>query len=380
MKERKYKIALVANSTWNFYNFRLNILKALQERGYEVILISPADQYLILLLDQLGVRHLPLKHLNRKSINPFGEMALYRELYRIYRMERPDLIIHYTIKPNVYGNVAAKRLGIRSICVVTGLGYVFLHDTIYNSIAKKLYKKSLVRSDLVVFENHEDRDLFVELKLVSEDRTAVVNGCGINLEYFKPVHNPEASNSKTVFTFIARLILDKGIVEFVEAAKAIKLRFPDVEFWVAGEIDEGNPTSISHETLYEWVESGVIKYFGHIKDVRPIIAKSDCIVLPSYREAMARTLTEALAMEKPVISCDTSGCRSVVEDGVNGYLVPVKNVDALVNAIEKFQLLPDVTREKMGKRGREKARVEFDELIVTSQYIKLIDGLKIHVG
>lgn len=247
-------------------------------------------------------------------------------------------------------------------------------------MAKRLYRKSLHKADLVVFENAEDKDLFVQLALAPAEKTSVVNGCGINLEYFKPISYPEKSSAKTIFTFIARLILDKGIMEFIEAAKSVRSRYPDVEFWVAGEIDEGNPTSISHETLYEWVESGVIKYFGHVRDVRPIIAKSDCIVLPSYREAMARTLTEALAMEKPVISCDTGGCRTIVDDGVNGYLVPVKDVDALVHAFETFKLLPEISREKMGKSGREKAISEFDEEIVTSQFIKLIDGLNAHAG
>ena len=375
-----YKVALVANSTWNFFNFRLNIIRSLKERGYEVVLISPPDQYLAHLLEVVEVKHIPLNSLDRKSVNPFGEMALYREFKRIYRNEAPDLILHYTIKPNIYGNMAAKKLGIHSICVITGLGYVFLHDNIYNSVAKRLYRKSLHKADLVVFENAEDKDLFVQLALAPAEKTSVVNGCGINLEYFKPISYPEKSSAKTVFTFIARLILDKGIMEFIEAAKSVRSRYPYVEFWVAGEIDEGNPTSISHETLYEWVESGVIKYFGHVRDVRPIIAKSDCIVLPSYREAMARTLTEALAMEKPVISCDTGGCRTIVDDGVNGYLVPVKDVDALVHAFETFKLLPEISREKMGKSGREKAISEFDEEIVTSQFIKLIDGLNAHAG
>ncbi len=378
--KKPYKVALVANSTWNFFNFRLNIIRSLKERGFEVVLISPPDQYLSHLLEEVDVRHIPLDNLNRKSVNPFGEMALYREFKRIYKNEAPDLIIHYTIKPNIYGNMAAQKLGIRSICVITGLGYVFLHDNIYNHVAKKLYKKSLHKAGLVVFENEEDKDLFVQLELVPTDKTAVVNGCGINLEYFKPIHNPEKIGSKTIFTFIARLILDKGIMEFIEAAKSVRSRYPDVEFWVAGEIDEGNPTSISHEKLYEWVESGIIKYFGHVKDVRPIIAKSDCIVLPSYREAMARTLTEALAMEKPVISCDTSGCRTIVDDGVNGFLVPVKDVDALVHAFETFKLLPNDSRSQMGKKGREKAISVFDEEIVTSQFIELIDGLNAHAG
>ena len=172
---------------------------------------------------------------------------------------------------------------------------------------------------------------------------------------------------------------DKGIVEFIEAAKIVKKQNQNAEFWVAGEIDSGNPSSIKIETLHEWIEDGTIKYFGHVRDVRPIIAKSDCIVLPSYREAMARTLTEALSMEKPIISCDTSGCRAIVDDGINGYLVPVKNVGALAEAMEKYQLLSEGQRKRMGQKGRQKAQDEFDDHIVTRQYLGILNQLKFNV-
>lgn len=353
----------------------MNVLEKLVEKGFNITLVSPYDQYLDLVLDKIKVNYIPLKNLDRKSVNPIKEIALFFELRKLYKELKPDLVIHYTIKPNIYGNLAAWVSRIPSICVITGLGYVFLHDTIYNSMAKKLYKVSLNKAQLVIFENHEDKDLFVQLGLVKEDRSAIVNGCGINLEYFKPIYNPKDRDSKTIFTFVARLIYDKGIIEFVEAAKKIKARYSNVEFWVAGEIDQGNPTSISNELLHKWVEEGTIKYFGHVRDVRTIISKSDCVVLPSYREAMARTLTEALAMERPVISCDTSGCRSVVDDGVNGFLVPVKNVDALIEAIEKFSLMSENSKQTMGKNGRKKAKNEFDDLIVTSQFLNLIDDV-----
>ena len=375
MNKNRKRIVLVANSTWNFFNFRLNLIETLVVRGYEVILLSPVDQYLPTLLKQIKIRHIALKKLDRKSVNPIKEQALYREFKRIYRELNPDLIIHYTIKPNLFGNWAAKSLGIPSVCVVTGLGYVFLHDTLVNTAIKQVYKKSLLKADLVVFENEEDKEQFIEEGFVKSNNAETVNGCGINLEHFKQVPEITYDDDKMVFTFLARLIYDKGIIEFIEAAKDVKSRYPSIEFWVAGEVDDGNPTSIKNELLYEWVEKGIIKYFGHVRDVRPIIAKSGCVVLPSYREAMARTLTEALAMGKPVITCDTSGCKAVVDDGINGFLVPVKNITALADTIEKFYLLPEETKQMMGRSGRKKVESQFDDVIVTGQYLNLIDQL-----
>lgn len=372
------KILLVANSTWNFFNFRMNLIETLVARGYEVILLSPADQYLPALLEKINIRHIVLKHLNRKSLNPFKELSLYREFKRVYKEVSPDLVIHYTIKPNLFGNWVAKSFGIPSICIVTGLGYVFLHETSINKIIKKIYKKSLLKANLVVFENEEDRAFFVSDGYVVADRAFAVNGCGINLSHFKPTTD-EKNRNKKVFTFLARLIYDKGIMEFIEAAKSVKARYADVEFWVIGEVDQGYPTSIDPILLFDWVESGIIKYFGQVMDVRPLIAKSDCIVLPSYREGLSRTLTEAMAMEKPIITCDTSGCNVLVDDGVNGFLVPVKDFNALADTIEKFYLLPDETRHNMGKTGRIKVESEFSDVFVTTQLLQLIDGLSLNV-
>jgi glycosyltransferase involved in cell wall biosynthesis len=376
---RRKKILLVANSTWNFFNFRMNLIDTLIARGYEVVLLSPEDQYLPLLLAQINVPHIPLKYLDRKSINPLKEIGLYRELKQIYESVNPDLIIQYTIKPNLYGNWAAKKIGIPSVCIVTGLGYVFLHENWINTLIRKIYKKSLVKADLVVFENVEDKDQFISEGFVDDKNAFAVNGCGINLEYFKPMEDVQQKENKVIFSFVSRLIYDKGIVEFIEAAKSVKSKYPDVEFWVAGEVDEGNPTSIRYESLYEWVESGIIKYFGHVRDVRPIIAKSDCVVLPSYREGLSRALTEAMAMEKPIITCETSGCNTLVEEGVNGYLVPVKDFNALADRIEKFYLLPESVRQTFGQNGREKVASDFSDKVVTSQLMQLIDGLALNV-
>lgn len=367
-------IALVANSTWNFFNFRLNIVKAMIDSGYEVVLISPLDEYLEPLLEKFKVRHIPLVHLKRKGTNPAKELLLIREFQKIYKKVDPDLIIHFTIKPNIYGNYVAKMLGINSICVVTGLGYVFLHETYFSRLAKLLYRYSFSKSDLVVFENKDDQDLFIELDLVPEEKASYVKGCGVNLDYYKPLLETRKNSSKTIFTFIGRLMYDKGIVEFIRAAEELKSLYKNVEFWLVGEIDDGNPASISNQQLIEWVENGIVKYFGQIKDIRPLIQKSDCVVLPSYREGMSRLLTEAIAMEKPVISSDTPGCKDIVDDGENGFLVPVKNSDALVEAFVKFLNLDEPQRQSMGKKGRLKAINEFDDEMIAKQFLGFIDS------
>lgn len=367
------KVLLVANSTWNFYNFRQNIIDALLEKNYEVILISPVDEYLNPLLNAKPIRHIRLRQLERMGTNPYRDIRLFFELLNIYKTEQPDLIIHYTIKPNIYGNLAARICKIKSICVVTGLGYVFLHHSFFNSVAKRLIRTSFKSSSMVVFENEDDQQLFIEQQLVTRKQTALVNGCGINLEYFKPIKTPKDDNNKIIFSFIARLIKDKGITEYVDAARRIQLLNENVEFWVAGELDKNNPTCIAEDQLMEWIQSGVIKYFGALKDVRPLISKSDCIVLPSYREAMARTLTESLAMEIPVITANSSGCNFVVDEGQNGFLVPPKDAMALSEAIEKFLSLDQTERSKMGKRGREKMIELFDEKIVTNQFLQIIN-------
>lgn len=368
------KIALVANSTWNFFNFRLNIVKAMIDSGYEVVLISPMDEYLEPLLEKFKVRHVPLVHLKRKGTNPAKELLLIREFQKIYKKVDPDLIIHFTIKPNIYGNYVAKMLGINSICVVTGLGYVFLHETYFSRLAKLLYRYSFSKSDLVVFENKDDQDLFIELDLVPAGKSSYVKGCGVNLDYYKPLLETRKNNNKTIFTFIGRLMYDKGIVEFIRAAEELKSLYKNVEFWLVGEIDDGNPASINNQQLIDWVENGIVKYFGQIKDIRPLIQKSDCVVLPSYREGMSRLLTEAIAMEKPVISSDTPGCKDIVDDGENGFLVPVKNSDALVEAFIKFLNLDEPQRLSMGKKGRQKAINEFDDEMIAKQFLGFIDS------
>ena len=376
MENKKQKIALVANSSWNIYNFRLNILDILIEKGYEIIVIAPLDIYSHYSNDFPKVRHIPLRHLARRSLNPLHDALFIFELYSIYRHEKPDILLHYTIKPNIYGGIVSRFLGLKTIACITGLGYTFINTGFVHWFTKQLYRFSFARVKRVVFENIDDRLLFNNLKIIEAEKSISVKGCGINIERFYPMPHWEKSlQNARVFTFIGRFLHDKGIVEFVEAARLVKQKHPETLFWLVGEIDNDNPAAIHSNILRGWILEGLIENKGFLDDVRPFIAASDCIVCPSYREGMPRVLLEGMAMERAIITTDVPGCREAVEDGVNGFLVMVKSPEALAAAMCRLIELTDEKRTEMGKRGREKVLCEFDQKLIANDILKVIESV-----
>lgn len=360
-------IALVANSTWNIYNFRLNVIDKLLDEGHKVVVIAPIDEYLEYKEKYPKVIHYSLRSLDRDSTNPFKDLLLVVELVRKYKRIKPDLILHYTNKPNIFGGIAAKIARIPSIAMVTGLGYAFIHNGFIKSVTTLLYRITGRIHKKFIFENIEDRELFERLKIIKPEQGVSIKGCGVNTTYFAPYPNGKLKpGEEVIFTFIGRLLYDKGIKEFVLAAKAIKAKFPRVSFWIVGELDLENPATIDKEDLIEWTANDIVYYHGFKRDVRPFIAKSDCIVLPSYREAIPRTITEGMSMGKPVITTDTAGCREAVEVGQNGFLAEVKSVDSLIQTFEKFIGLTSKERHEMGMAGRQKALNEFDDQKIAS--------------
>jgi glycosyltransferase involved in cell wall biosynthesis len=366
------KIIIVANTTWNIYNFRLPLLQLLEKRGYQIVVIAPFDEHIIYLNELQNGAHLPVHTLKRKSMNPFQDLLFFAELSRLYWREKPDLIIHYTIKPNIYGNFAALVQRIPSICVVTGLGYSFIHNGWVKKITDALYHFSFLSAKKVLFENSDDRDLFISNQLSATTKSLSTKGCGVDTQYFQPQIRTRTDN-KRVFLFIGRLLYDKGIVEFVEAARRVRQQDSMADFWVLGELDQDNLAAVSEELLTEWIEDGVIKYYGNVSDVRPYIADSDVVVLPSYREGMPRAILEGLAMGKAVITTDTAGCRETVEEGKNGYLVPVGNVVKLMESIRHFCDMPILEIEKMGAKSRQKALEEFDQTIINHFILQVVE-------
>ena len=378
MNQQKKVIALVANSTWNIYNFRLNLINKFIAEGMDVVVIAPVDEYLTYKEKYPTVRHYSLRMMDRDATNPIKDTLLTLELIRRYKKIKPDIILHFTNKPNIYGGIAAKISGIKSIAVVTGLGYAFINKGIVRKIMIWLYKLTAPSHCKFIFENIDDRELFDQLGIVSKNRSISVKGCGVNINYFQP--EPKSrENDKTIFTFIGRLLYDKGIREFVEEARILKNKTSTVEFWIVGEKKTKNPATINKDDLIKWVDEDIICYHGFVKDVRPIIAESDCIVLPSYREGLPRIIVEGMSMGKTVITTMTAGCNETVDNGLNGYLVNVRDEGSLTTAIKKFIELSPASRKAMGEAGRKKVMVEFDDKLIANDIfniIKIIDQQK----
>lgn len=365
------RVAIVSNTCWNVYNFRINVIERLLALKAKIFIIAPIDETIQHLSRLEVVTIIPLNHLKRNSSNPISELILLRELVTKYRSVKPDFIIHYTIKPNIYGSVAAGMLGIKSVSVVTGLGYTFINQPWMKWLVSKMYRFAFRYNERVIFENQDDRNLFVQSGISSDKNSVSIKGCGVNVDYFKTkISRLDRENLE--FIFVGRLLFDKGIVEYVEAAKYIVQKYPHVRFTVLGLLDEENPSHISRETLLTWVKSNAIRYYGETKDVRPFLKRADCIVLPSYREGLPRVIIESMAMALPVITTDTAGCRETVAEGVNGFLVPIKNTDALAVAIEKFIKMTQGTRFMMGQRSRQMVEAEFRDTVIADNILTVV--------
>jgi len=371
----KKRIGIVANTTWNIYNFRLNVIEKLLNEGFDVFVLAPIDEYIEYKERFPRVIHIPLRVLTRDSKHPLKDLILIAELRRKYKVLNLDLVLHYTHKPNIYGAIAGKLLSIPTIGVVTGLGYPFLKKGWIEKLVTLMYKMTLGFHKKVIFENEDDRILFIDKKIVKQDKAVSIKGCGVNITHFSP-NGKSSKEDITRFTFIGRLLYDKGIKEFVKAASEIKNRYNGTtKFTVVGELDKDNPSSVNPDELAKWVHEDIIDYKGYVKDVRKVISDSDCIVLPSYREAIARSLTEAMAMGKPIITTNVAGCKEAVDDGVNGFIVKVKSSDSLKEAISKMISVGNEERKKMGLAGRKKAEIEFDDKIIATQIVAEIDSI-----
>ncbi len=362
-------ITICSNTSWYLYNFRMGLIKALQEQGYNIILIAPKDDYSNR-LEELGCEHYHID-IDNKGTNPLEDIKLSYKFYKLFKSINPDMLLIYTIKPNIYGGIVSKILNIPTINVIAGLGTVFLNNNMSAKVARWLYKVSF-NNNQVIFENQDDCSEFLDKNLVKKEQTVLISGSGINTEVFRPKNRVKKSNN-LVFLLIARLIKDKGVIEYIEAIKSIKDKYPNVKFKILGSYYFGNPSSISKEEVENWVSNGIIEYLGYTDAVLEEIEKADCIILPSYREGLSRVLLEASSMSKPIITTNVTGCRDVVEDGHNGYLVPPKDSKSLALAIEKMINLSSQERYSMGKKGRIKVIKEFDEKIVIKDYLNIIN-------
>jgi glycosyltransferase involved in cell wall biosynthesis len=362
------KITICSNTSWYLYNFRQGLIKALQNLGYEVILIAPKDDYSER-LEVFGCKHYHID-LNNKGINPLEDVKLSYQFYKLYKEINPDMVLIFTIKPNIYGGMVSKLLNIPTLNVIAGLGTVFLEDNITSQIARWLYKISFTNNK-VLFENEDDCDEFLKKELIKKEQATLIPGSGINTEAFKS-KGRVANKKEVVFLLIARLIRDKGVIEYVDAIREIREKYPTVKFKILGSYYFDNPSAISEDEVKSWVNDGIIEYLGYTDAVLEEIEKADCIVLPSYREGLSRVLLEGASMSKPIITTDVTGCRDVVKDGYNGFLVPPKDAKSLSIAIEKMIALSHRDRRLMGIKGRLKVIDEFDDKIVLKKYLDAI--------
>lgn len=361
------KIAISINTTWNIFNFRLGLIKILQEMGHELIAIAPADEY-VLLLEKENVVCLPIK-IDSKGTNAVEDLKLIRAYYKILKKIQPDIMLSYTIKPNIYGNFAAQVLGIKVVNNVSGLGTLFIEKSLSTKIAKTLYKIAFLRSNWVFFQNKEDQELFLKRKLVKNKFTSIIPGSGVNLSIFK---SDRSNNKGIIILFVGRLIGDKGIREFINAAKILLKSNNNLQFKIVGEFGYNNRTAVTKEELDNWLEIDQIQYLGKVDNMQDVYAQTDIMVLPSYREGLSKSLIEACAMELPIVTTNVPGCRDVVDNGINGYLCEPKNSVDLASKISKIIELSEEHRVQMGKNARKIAVNKFDERIVISEYLKKI--------
>lgn len=341
------KFVIVANYLPHVTNFRGKLLEAISNLGYEIHILAPdlkqySSEYNYLI--SLGY-HLHSIPLQRTGTNPFVDIQTLIYIYKILIQIKPDSILSYTIKPVVYGTLAAWLAKTpKRYILISGLGYTFQNtkntsnpDTLQH-IVYCLYKSAVTKSSKIFFQNTDDLELFRTLNILKENTSAVVvNGSGVDTQHFEnlPLPLDNDNNIAPSFLLIARLLKDKGIIEYIEAAKIVKSKYPNAKFNLVGWIDE-NPAAIPQKLLDNWINEGVIDYWGKLDDVRSAIRASSVFVLPSYREGTSRAVLEAMSMGRPIITTDAPGCRDTVKDGVNGFLVPIKSVKLLAEKMMSF--------------------------------------------
>jgi glycosyltransferase involved in cell wall biosynthesis len=366
------RIAIVLNTSWNIYNFRMNFVQALIANGHEVHTIAPVDDYTHF-LTEAGCTHHKVR-MDSRGANPIKDSALIVELYSIYRKVKPDVVLHYTIKPNVYGTLAASLLRIPVINNVCGLGTVFLKNNLVSAIAIFLYKISFRFANKVFFQNPDDLKLFTDKKLVPAEAVDLLPGSGIDLKKFEPVNFKR--NKKFTFLMISRLISDKGVFEYIDAIKKLQASGVDAHFQVLGAMDPRHKRGIKTEIIEDWINTGTIEYLGTTNNVHKFIAQADCIVLPSYREGTPRTLLEAASSSKPIIATDVPGCNHVVKHDFNGFLCKLKDADDLAEKMKSMSKLEDETLKQFGINGRAKIEAEYDESVVINKYLAALSSVR----
>lgn len=371
------RLIIVTNSASNLLSFRGRLIKELIDKNFQVLVIIPDSDFSIDFeknVLKLGAKISTIP-LDRAGLNPFRDFLTYLALKSSFKKFKPDIVLSYTSKPIIYSGLAiGKNPKIKFFPNLTGLGYGFtekfeLKRKLINVILKSLYKLSLRFSTAVIFQNPDDELLFDNLNITKDRKTFIVNGSGVDLKFYSRTSLP----SKPIFLMLSRLVADKGVIEYCEAAKEIRDKFPDVIFQLAGSFDP-NPSGLKYDQLKPFIDAKDIEYLGHIKDVREILNRCRYYVLPSYREGTPRSVLEAMSIGRPIITTNTTGCKETVLNGINGLLITPKDKDSLVIAIQKMLKLDDKKVNEMANESIKLVREKYDVRKVNQHIIKIINN------
>jgi len=368
-KNKNHKTILISsNYAWTIFNFRMGLIKRLKDEGFKVVVLTEFDGYESKILKEVD-EVIPL-FISRKGINPFIDVITIFSYIKAILYVKPCTILLFTVKPVIYGSIASKLTKVKSISMITGLGTAFIKNSWLTGLVKYLYRKSLSSSPTTFFQNTSDRDLFLEHKLINPNSWKITPGSGIDLDKFK--YSEQLDKGELIFLFVGRILKDKGIIEFINAAKIIKKKFPYIRFQLLGPTATENRTAISSREMKEWVDDGVIEYLGVTDDISYFLKRASCIVLPSYREGTSRALLESAAVGRPLIASDVPGCKEIIDDKKSGFLCKVRDHKDLASKIENMVKLSYEERVLMGKNGRLKIENEYNQDIVSDLYIEAI--------
>ena len=363
---------LSANTTWYVVNFRSRLIASLIEQGWRVVVLSPTDRHVSRLI-ACGAEHVPLE-LDNAGTNPLRELHTLWSIRRALKQIAPSVVLTFTPKVNIYLSMAARSLHVPVIANISGLGRGFESRGWLQRVSQVLYRTALKWPSTVFFQNEEDRTHFIAAGLVRASRTQRLPGSGVDVQRFSPRAKPQGGPTR--FLLVARLLWAKGVGEFVEAARIVKAQYPDVEFALAGFVDEGNDAAVPRATIEAWEQEGLLTFLGSFDDMVPVYAQADCVVLPSYyREGVPRSLLEAASMGKPIITTDSVGCRDTVAHGVTGWLVKPRDAQALAEAMARVLHMPADQAAQVSRQARQRIVAEFDEQIVLDAYGEAINDV-----
>lgn len=372
---KRPKLLFFVTEDWYFYSHRLQLATTASKAGFEVIVVTRVREHGTI-IRQAGIKVIPIE-MSRRSINPIVEASLVFRIWQIYRRERPDILHHVAIKPVLYGSIAAYLAGCKKIVnALAGMGFLFISNRIKVRLLRPLIAKAFQllingKRSRLILQNPDDVEFFSKNKLIESNKINLIRGSGVDLQHFSP---GEEKDGVPVIMLASRMLWDKGVGEFVEAANLLKSFNVEARFVLVGERDTENPSAISKQQIESWVQSGVIEWWGHKENMPEVLNQAHVVCLPSYREGLPKVLLEAAACGRPIVATDVPGCREIVKHGENGILVPIRNSRAIAEALIKLIESPKL-RHKMGLKGRELVEKEFSIEKVTAETLRVYKEL-----